>query len=132
MEIPPLSSNIFGMDHFESVFMGLINFSMSLFPLKYVLELYLVIISFDAIILVYFFCYAHMAFLCHFISSVKLKKKPFHFRFLTFLISFPSVPYRVSAKPVLFCATFTLTFISVTLYGVGQKVHSQDIRKKLG
>ena len=117
------------MDHFESVFMGLINFSMSLFPLKYVLELYLVIILFDAIILVYF-CYVHMAFLCHFISSVKLKKKkPFHFRFLTLLISFPSVPYHVSAKPVLFCATFPLTFISVTLYGVGQKVHSQDMKK---
>lgn len=63
------------MDHFESVFMGLINFSMSLFPLKYVLELYLAIILFDAIVLVYFFCYVHMASLCHFISSVKLKKK---------------------------------------------------------
>lgn len=65
--------------------MGLINFSMSLFPLKYVLELHLAIILFDAIVLVYFFCYVHMASLCHFISSVKLKKKkkPFHFRFLT-------------------------------------------------
>ena len=65
---PTTFLDTFGMDHFESVFMGLINFSMSLFPLKYVLELYLVIILFDAIILVYFFCYVHMAFLCHFIS----------------------------------------------------------------
>ena len=89
------------MDHFESVFMGLINFSMSLFPLKYVLALYLVIILFDAIILVYF-CYVHMASLCHFISSVKLKKKKktFSFQVSHFIIS-PPLPYISKACSLL-------------------------------
>ena len=96
-----------------SVFIGLINFSMSLFPLKYVLELYLVIILFDAIILVYFLCYVHVASLCHFINQLNLKKI-FSFHFSHFSLFLFPLSLTMFPKPVLFCATFTLTFTSVT------------------
>lgn len=107
---PTTFLDTFGMDHFESVFMGLINFSMSLFPLKYVLELYLVIILFDAIILVYFFCYVHMAFLCHFISSVKLKKKAFSFPFPHFANFFSLCPLPCFSKACSLLCYFPLDF----------------------
>ena len=83
----------YGSFWYGSVFIGLINFSMSLFPLKYVLELYLVIILFDAIILVYFFCYVHVASLCHFINQLNLKKIfSFHFSHFSYFFSLCLLP----------------------------------------
>lgn len=82
---------------------------MSLFPLKYVLELYLVIILFDAIILVYFFCYVHMASLCHFINQLNLKKI-FSFHFSHFSYFFSLCPLPGFSKACSLLCSFHLDF----------------------